>query len=1456
MKRYYVILGALVLAGIGGSILLIPDREEIALMHLKDKRFEVAKQTYEDELKKGKDDVSVISPLVDLMLQEGKVDKAIELTEKYVAEHPGNVEALKRLGRYYQYAQRQDDYLRTLEEVRKHSPSTEVLKNLSDIYNSRVQYEKQTEVLREMLKHPNSRKPEAYVDLANLLAVQKRYEEASQVLLQLHKDFPDAFTNEQLELTVSLLMDQNKPDEALNLAKEQLNKKTDLQKLAEVASILHYRGASAHAIQLVTPYEKEALGNTQLFDLVIELYIRQGKSDDAYKMLQDLYRQNKLPPTTYGTLMDLAMEYNNTTLAAELAKKLSPASITENTAVQLLLTAKFNSHHELYNLLLAKLNTPEALEDRPYLQAIVALLTRQPNAEILLAEWENTSTKSTKQHLEIGEACVRSGYDACTIRQIEVLKEIEPLTEITVNGISRLYLYSGRYNEGYEYINLVRQLNPEAKLENAWLLLAAATGKKYEIEKWLDATPKPSMAQLRDLYYISNDNKRTALTLLLAQAMHEQAPTPETEHLLALARLQAGHYAEVLPHFRKLKTDNRENREAYLLALSHVAKNNKAAHKELLEFVSTRLKSGKVDETEKQELVYTLINANTYEPIMPYLETYALAHGGSWAALYQEQLIRQGRTEQLRLFLTKLGEKSFVSETEKRAIAFSLLDRGYKAEAMSVFEKLAAKAPPKSDNVTTLMFMWGPRPTAQQLDWLRNRAIDSNTQEEGLAWLRLLAEHGGQHQLVSLLQDRRHWLKNQDVAVLYVEALAETDGAQLRKEVAILTLDHNKPDVLRRFADAARDRYETRTARTIYDKLLRAKPDDPEALLQVGIISYSLADYKTARVYLERFQHVRQNQKVTLVDSYQAPYYLAEMLVRERKNQQAVPYYRATLDELDLRLPKTVEMQAIAARSQFYAGDEKAGLENFRSLVEAHPNDAMLRADYVSLLVDNGMHEEAQSVINMAAAAGNAEEPVSSQTVASFRAEDIVRYSEGPRPYEVMLVTRPNAEEIARRNGVNTVRPAGLQYISTGYDTLLLGGTDATILHVESADGQTRVVALPAPRQIDPKLEEQLTLRTELLQARIELETGREEAALDRLNRLQKSYPQDAQLLGYTANAENAAGNWRRATALIEQAKQISPENEDIRILERDIVREHGPRVTADAEWRQQGKHDEKIASVSGFAYVQPYLEVGFRYLTNLLDAKTIRRSDGRIGSFDATRHQAEIYTAYTYESGARSRASLYANNDTLGAGIEYAFIHRLGLTTLEADYHKPYWEYVEGTLDNATRDRLGINHQARLTQDLTLESVVGYHRYNVEEGNDLASAIAVNLALLQRLAETTDYYLGISYGFDGEYLVDDVKRLDSDGELYRPFPLVSREVHSLNLLGRYHFTERLIAEGLLGYGYDRLGGHGPSVEGRLSYLMTEALEAQIRASHNHGFGNVDDNIDRIGGYLQWKFAP
>lgn len=1459
MKKVFVILALLLAIGGVAGYVLIPREKEIALTQYKEQVWDFDKQAYKSkdvfvrQFEEGDRSIDVVKPLVDIYLQEGNVNQAIVVLESYVAENPDSVSARRQLGTLYQYAQRPADYQKNLEEISKISGNQNVLRDLSDIYSFNEEYAKKSEVMQTMIESKQPLEISQFIELANLQASSKETQQAIATLQALRDSHPDAVPYEAVRLMTSLQLDIGEKDKALEQAQWWKEKTANMDEIAQLANMLHYKGSPELAEKYLESYGEDVFKHPSVAAEKVLVLVVQGKDSEAYEALVRLDSEGALPEGLIDTFLLLALRQGDEEQIAGLLERITPETVEEPQAIAIVEVARSMRRTDIVRSVAQQLGTPQYRQAHPLFSLVLGLALAEADMENKVTAFLDENAVTDPQRLMLARACAASGKSACVSRLIDELKDGE-IDNPRLASLGGLYLDIRRYADGLALMEAHRNADSSVDVELIWVRLLAANGRADAVVDWLTKHENlHSEALLSDLYFLANDNGHKALALDMAALLHQTADTSQTRSYLAYSYIQNGRFEEALTLLKEAGELNDDIVDAYLSALIAQAKRDPSYRDELTSFATQQLASGEVSPRRKLALVYALIDGGRSDIAMPYIREYALRSGGDWVVIYAENLDKAGKYEEAREFWLMAAKRPGIGIQEKRNIAFSLLQRGYDEDAARIFEELAASEPPTGDNVRQLLYVWGPRLDERQLAWVYARAEAATDPAERQAWLDIVMNGASSDGVLALTAAHPEALNEPQVLDAYLRA-----QYGLRNEEALdgmlLEMREEKyaPDMVRAYARFSRDYNMPRRSAEAYRQLLAMSDNkDEEALREAGLMAYGRADYSEARQYLGNYLYLRQDALSSDKDQYLASFYYAEILRRDKRYEDAQKYYQATLNLIQQETARSPEMESKAQQSLVWIGNIEGGMQGFRDAIEHHPADDVLRADFVSTLVENKRYDEARKVLAMPRpvmdAALGAELPL------EFSSRQFSAYKLSSDRKELLLAYDP---ALTPQPGVNERTAAEhpwVSYVTQGHDVVLLTAKYEYVMEVvKRSDGGFTIVPRKDEVLATSQLQAQSNLRYELLRARIELENGEQYAASKRLNKLLPNYPQDSQLLGFTANAENYVGRWQRALKLLRQAETISPDNEDIAILKRDIEREHAQHVKLDHEWRALGDHDEQVTTLSGFATVADGMDIGAVIQNNQVDSASLRRADGRIGEFSDSKQRGELFGRYVDDEGTAYKLSLFANNDTLGLGGYVDFINRLGISGVAVELRRPYWEFVEGVLDDATRDRLEIHHVARIDRQITVEANASVNRYNVDVDNDVATSAGFAATVGYQFMD--DPLMSVLYGLDAEYELDHSERTDATGASYRPFPFRSREVHSLALAGRYDFTEETYAEYMAGYAFDRLGGNGPVAELRITHEIDENLEAQGRAFYGLGAGETDDDVKRLGAYLMYRY--
>jgi|GEM_PF-1685683 len=792
------------------------------------------------------------------------------------------------------------------------------------------------------------------------------------------------------------------------------------------------------------------------------------------------------------------------------------------------------------------------------------------------------------------------------------------------------------------------------------------------------------------------------------------------------------------------------------------------------------------------------------------------------------------------------------SEETRRMLAFSLLNDGHREDAIYVFRYLAQDKGPDSQEVKDLLYLWGQNLNQEQVAWLSQRATQS-TGADFIKWTEYVSSYGDKYSFMVHVADNPAALDHPSIRYKYLTALA-TSGSKdaFDKGMRGWVNTQNDPRALKDYVDIAKAYGYRDAAVNALTRIDRLAPNNESILKDLGVLTFSQSNYKGAERYINRYLQTRGASKAPQTHPFEAYFFKAELLRRAKKNQEAGQFYSQIL--LDgPAVATTLQRQSMYYSSQMHLGYHKEAKEGFYGLMEQFPEDKSLLADFMSMLLEYKYYDEAAAVANQFDSSSPYYYPSKGNQALSIQSRhiDSVESLDGGRQLAFHF-NRPLGDDAP------TFDPKEYRWLEgqqTNYDTIVIAAKPGYELRF-TPTAKNNVEVIPMGREVSPDEEQrkQADLRLQLLYARLELETGQEQQALTRLKTLEDHYPKDPQLLAYTANAENYTGNWTRAIGLLEQAQEGNPHNEDVATLKHDIERLHADNINIDYEWRRTGKSDEYITTLNGKVRPTTKLELGGTLQHNRLHASQIRRSfDGQIGDYKAEKERAEVYAAYHFDNGGRLQASGFVNNSTPGGGLYYGFNNALGRSEVLAEYHRPYWDFVEAVKEEATRDRVGIKHTANLTNKTFLSSEASLNRYNIKNINNVAETALLRANVVHQL-RSQQPYLGVAYGLDREQVIDKEHRNSAVATRYSPFPINSREIHSLTGIVAHNITDSTRAELVGGYAYDRLGQHGPVVEGRITQGLSESVDAQVRARYGTDSNNSANTATSVGGNLKVKF--
>lgn len=433
--------------------------------------------------------------------------------------------------------------------------------------------------------------------------------------------------------------------------------------------------------------------------------------------------------------------------------------------------------------------------------------------------------------------------------------------------------------------------------------------------------------------------------------------------------------------------------------------------------------------------------------------------------------------------------------------------------------------------------------------------------------------------------------------------------------------------------------------------------------------------------------------------------------------------------------------------------------------------------------------------------------------------------------------------------------PGWLESVSAGYDSLLLVAARPVTFRVEHEQSVTRIALDPeeVTNGGGARVEEDVRIAT--LRARLNARQGKVGEARQQLSALRRNHPDDTDVIVELANLEESVGAWRRAANLYDRALTLDPERRDLATAREALDREHGQRLRLDTDGQfVEGGDTQSITVASGRFLAGERFEFGFQAENRFLDDDEVRRANGAIEAASLHRQRGEIYGAVDFAPGHRGEAAVLAGAGTAGGSLRYAYRTPGTLTAISGTYHRAYWEFVEGIVDDAVRDRIALSHERQFSRQWSAAGEAGLNRFGIAGIDTAATSYDLALGVRYRVPlESLD--LSIGYSFDAQYVAALETRLDQNGNRFNPVPLTDTEFHSLDLAVGDTIGADLRYSAFVSVTADRFGGIGPGFGGELVWEPAKDIELGLRAGHSRVSGRGDDAVfSRIGGHLVIRF--
>ncbi len=576
----------------------------------------------------------------------------------------------------------------------------------------------------------------------------------------------------------------------------------------------------------------------------------------------------------------------------------------------------------------AVLDALRAERPSPRINAAWALLTAAAKGDAAVLAWLETAPDA-----ELGDRLLEDLYFIASANDADAL---------ALAAAERLY---ARRPDARRELYLARALIASGRPGEALARLRGLLPGDAEVEgAYLEALT----AALKD-----GQPVREELVAHLDRRLADPNLTEADRDALVSGLVEAGAYTAALPILESLA---RTRGGPWFWTFTDIAA--KAGRADLLAaFLVDELDRPGLSRKQREERLYLLMERGGVAAALPYLEVFADEYGGQWIFAYAEALDRAGRADAATDYFERVALDPGLDAEARRGIAFRLLEAGRKAAAERIFMTLAEAEPPSSPDLQQLLYLWGPRPPADRVDWLvlRGEAVTDGRDRAG--WMRALVDVGAAERALALAGPDGGPAEG-PVFEAYLEALAVLRlRARLAEGLALLIPIEDAPRKLRWLGQLAADNQLPAQALAAYEKLLIALPRNAEVLREAGLAALAEGALERAREHLTRyFELAAGDAEINFV--------YGDLLAELGWRDLAAFHYARALDSIDGEARPDYALRVLRASALARLGEVDRAIEAFEDLRAERPGDPNLRADFAALLIESQRYGRAGHVLS------------------------------------------------------------------------------------------------------------------------------------------------------------------------------------------------------------------------------------------------------------------------------------------------------------------------------------------------------------------------------------------------------------------------------------------------------------------------------------------------------------
>ncbi|WP_157991384.1 tetratricopeptide repeat protein [Caldimonas tepidiphila] len=953
-----LVVGLAVAAAFPASLLLVPSGGELAALRLETGHPEEARRILESRRAAGDRSAVHTEMLARVRARQGDLPGSIGLLEELAAARPQDTSVLESLARLYHEADRTEDHAGALERLQDRQPTVERQRQLVTLQGELGRPAQQLAALAALIDRFDAGDVADFLLLARLQAEQGRPRDALATYRKLAGRHPQALDASIVAAEMRLRLDTRDAEGALERGRGWLAARPgELSQAAPMlAAALAMGGRADLAVALLEPFAGGPAPAAPVLAASIQVLVDAGRLEDA------VHRVETLPPTATSTpelqhlRLRVALAAGRTGLALDVARGIGLDRLPPELLADVLSAALAARRQDVLDLADTSLRTRLASGD-PLLAARTALALGDAAGA---RRWSAAAARAGMppgRWLELAGVLQQLGDTDGTLQWLRRAADA-PDAKAAPGDIARLYLALGRAEEGRDRLERLRREAPSPAADEAWALLATVSGRHAQVATWLDgeaAQDRPA-GLYRDLYHLAMQARAHPLAVRAAERLQAVARSDSDRLLLAEALIASGRAGDALRQLRGLAHRGPLDADRRFALLLAAWRQGEPVADELRRACLERLGDTRRGADPGPEIA-TLFELRAHGDLVPLLEPLAAREPGRWLGAFAEAATASDQKPRLLALWTKLGLSGTVPPELRLQLAHGLLDAGKRAPAERILRLLAADAPREAPVVRQLLFVWGPRPTAEQLDWLAARARQARPAERA-GWMRDLVERGAAARAVEVYRASARQDPGPEPLDAYLEALAALgDPAQLAGALREIAAAPPPGAPLARLARQARQLGDPALERRLLERALAEDGSDPALQRDLGLLAYRQRDAAAAQRYLEAFVARTGGDAETHRT-------LGELRLQRGETESARRSFRAALAALERPVAPGHDADALRASLLHRLGRHDEAIRQYEALLAGRPQDAHLRADYVAMLLELGETRRAHLLLS------------------------------------------------------------------------------------------------------------------------------------------------------------------------------------------------------------------------------------------------------------------------------------------------------------------------------------------------------------------------------------------------------------------------------------------------------------------------------------------------------------